>query len=546
MKKILCLLFSSVLFINASFADTDKLYEQAMAHVEQQDYAKALPLFEEAAATGNVSAQFALGLMYYRGNGVPRSAGKAKEWFEKAAILGHAKAQFNLGWMYQNGQGVSQSYFNAAKWYEKAAAQEHSRAQLALGKMYAKGQGVTQSDAKAKKWLDKAVAQGNKEAKVYLLEMEDADNRISAQARARAERDAQNKDRANIRANLREQERKKAQEKSQKKSGEGFVYFIVFVVIVWFVIFRLNTIRKGRLPTLQEKVAEVQPVYGKVADNRGTQALGKLGEKYVQGIDTAKNKAQALKQATQKDVKSNAEATELQHTREESNETIVYKETVDYDATQGQQSGAYHYDDSAQAAVTQHIFDETVLHMDEQVPPNKSDLADVLGAADLEKVIPHNKGNGEEKSDVCDEVAGKTIEWYEQAAAQGDAQAQTYLGHLYCEGEGVAQDLARAKKLFEMAVAQGYMPAHTSLAKMHESGQGAIQSYVRAAGLYRKAAAQGDSKAQMALGQMYEKGQGVFKNHEQAIHYYKLACENGELAACDALERLSNKDGCFY
>jgi TPR repeat protein len=55
-------------------------------------------------------------------------------WFRKAAEQGHASAQYNLGMMYLKGQGVTHNYQEAAKWFQKAAEQGHAKAQKALQK----------------------------------------------------------------------------------------------------------------------------------------------------------------------------------------------------------------------------------------------------------------------------------------------------------------------------------------------------------------------------------------------------------------------------
>lgn len=50
---------------------------------------------------------------------------------EKAA-QGFAKAQYNLGLMYFKGEGVKQDFSQAKLWYEKAAAQGDAEAKKAL------------------------------------------------------------------------------------------------------------------------------------------------------------------------------------------------------------------------------------------------------------------------------------------------------------------------------------------------------------------------------------------------------------------------------
>jgi FOG: TPR repeat, SEL1 subfamily len=52
------------------------------------------------AENGNARAQFALGVMYHEGKGMPQDYAKAVRWFRDAANQGNAYAQHNLGVMY--------------------------------------------------------------------------------------------------------------------------------------------------------------------------------------------------------------------------------------------------------------------------------------------------------------------------------------------------------------------------------------------------------------------------------------------------------------
>lgn len=73
------------------------------------------------AESGNLSAQFNLGLMYDDGQRVHQSFTLAFKWYERAANKGDADAQTKLGLMYKNGKGMLQDVVIAAAWYEKAA-----------------------------------------------------------------------------------------------------------------------------------------------------------------------------------------------------------------------------------------------------------------------------------------------------------------------------------------------------------------------------------------------------------------------------------------
>ncbi|MEQ9123247.1 MAG: tetratricopeptide repeat protein, partial [Alphaproteobacteria bacterium] len=57
----------------------------------------------------------------------------------------------------------------------------------------------------------------------------------------------------------------------------------------------------------------------------------------------------------------------------------------------------------------------------------------------------------------------KARRWYEAAARQGDANAQTNLGVMYATGLGAPQDDDIAERWFRLAAAQGNQDAQDNL-----------------------------------------------------------------------------------
>ncbi|MGB3097213.1 MAG: tetratricopeptide repeat protein, partial [Candidatus Deferrimicrobiaceae bacterium] len=53
---------------------------------------------------------------------VPQDHTKAAKWFRKAGEQGDAQAQYNLGLMYDKGQGVPQNYILAHMWFNLAVS----------------------------------------------------------------------------------------------------------------------------------------------------------------------------------------------------------------------------------------------------------------------------------------------------------------------------------------------------------------------------------------------------------------------------------------
>jgi TPR repeat protein len=113
----------------------------------------------------------------------------------------------------------------------------------------------------------------------------------------------------------------------------------------------------------------------------------------------------------------------------------------------------------------------------------------------------------------------------------GDAQAQSYLGMMYRDGQGVPQDYGKAFDLFHKAANQDYAPAQFFLAEMYGNGLGVQQDYTLAATWYRKAADQGFVNAEFVLGVMYHDGQGVPQDNAQAMELLSQAADLGNARA---------------
>ncbi|WP_307781402.1 tetratricopeptide repeat protein [Psychrobacter sp. H8-1] len=92
------------LFKNSFISKTTIFLVAAMFSVSAiaMDFRQNLRLANQ----GNASAQYNLGVMYYKGKGVQKNNAKAVEWFKQAAKQGHTKSQYNLEIMYSNGESA--------------------------------------------------------------------------------------------------------------------------------------------------------------------------------------------------------------------------------------------------------------------------------------------------------------------------------------------------------------------------------------------------------------------------------------------------------
>ena len=103
------------------------------------------------------------------------------------------------------------------------------------------------------------------------------------------------------------------------------------------------------------------------------------------------------------------------------------------------------------------------------------------------------------------EDPAEAAKWTRKSAEQGDVEAQTLLGALYSNGEGVPQDHAESRKWTRLAALQGHPAAHNNLGSAYQFGSGVPQNNVMAHMWYNIAAAGGDKLAVWGKKRMAEK-----------------------------------------
>ena len=108
MIKILLLVCLS--FISSSLYAEEIIksnYDLGSDAYNNGDFLKAFEYFNDSAQKEkDARAQFALGLMYFNGRGIPRDDNKALEWFTKSAEQNNQGAMFIIARMYIEGNGV--------------------------------------------------------------------------------------------------------------------------------------------------------------------------------------------------------------------------------------------------------------------------------------------------------------------------------------------------------------------------------------------------------------------------------------------------------
>lgn len=93
------------------------------------DFEKALQTFlPMAQASNDPLAQYWLGMMHLRGQGVSQDDAEAAKFFSDSARQGLPNAQMRLAELYTEGRGVAQDYQAAYAWYAVADKIGHKQA----------------------------------------------------------------------------------------------------------------------------------------------------------------------------------------------------------------------------------------------------------------------------------------------------------------------------------------------------------------------------------------------------------------------------------
>ena len=108
-------------FHSTAWADTpEQQFQQGLEATKRGDYQTAFKLWLPLAEQGDAQAQFNLGLMYDKGQGVKQDYAESVKWVTKAAENGSAAGQFKLGVAYLLGLSVQKDRTLAKEWFGKA------------------------------------------------------------------------------------------------------------------------------------------------------------------------------------------------------------------------------------------------------------------------------------------------------------------------------------------------------------------------------------------------------------------------------------------
>jgi TPR repeat protein len=427
--------------LNISTGDTQR------ALPDQTEHALDFPALKAKAESGDPAAQYDLGLQYEKGGGVSKDIKQAAGWFMKAAEKGYTKAEAKVGELYglfgDRDSGLSFDPEKSMAWYTKAAEKGLAEAQYALGYLYATWY-LKKDSEKAAELFSKAAAQGNSPAQVSL-----GDCYANGEGMPKDPKKAVEWYTKAARLGDTEGERKLAK---CYGTGEGV------------------TKDPKKAFELYSKAAETDEVFAPID----------VGDCYITGLGVPKDPKKAVEWYSKA-------------AKNVWNSDAVFRLGLCFAEGEGVEK-------------------------------------DIDKAMELWRSLPKGYDNYQEH-----------VECYRNATegARGEAQAQ--VAEWYLEGDIVSKDVDKARKWYQKAADQGYAPAQTWLGAGHEYGfAGMPKNLVQAMGWYRKAAEQEHAYAQYRMGLFYAKGEGVPKNMQQAAYWFQRSAEKGiqwaqlELGICYA------------
>lgn len=153
----------------ATSGDPQALFEIGARFTEgragvEVDTKQAAQWYELAAERGFAPAQYRLGSLYEKGNGVPRDMARAMALYKSAADAGNAGAMHNLAVLEASGAAGTADYKAAVDWFIKAADLGITDSQFNLAILYARGNGTPQNLEESYKWFAIAAKGGDKDA----------------------------------------------------------------------------------------------------------------------------------------------------------------------------------------------------------------------------------------------------------------------------------------------------------------------------------------------------------------------------------------------
>jgi hypothetical protein len=155
------IIFITILLLSLSFNATIAQDRGTIAY-NNGEYNQAYTYWIRLARNEkNPTAQYNIGILYFKGLGQYKSIDEALRWFERAAKQDHPGASKMIGQIYEEGLiDGSVNYITAKYWYEIASNIGNSYATKKLGDFHKDGNATIINNQKARSYYEKAGSQG--------------------------------------------------------------------------------------------------------------------------------------------------------------------------------------------------------------------------------------------------------------------------------------------------------------------------------------------------------------------------------------------------
>lgn len=149
--------------------DPTAIYEIAIRYADGRGtavaYDDAQKWLEISASQGFAPAQYRLGNMYEKGEGIDRDLDKARELYLQSANNGNISAMHNLGVLLASSGSLGEMA-KAASWFRQAADFGVRDSQVNMAILHARGEGLPRDLVESYKWFAIAAAQGDQDAAI--------------------------------------------------------------------------------------------------------------------------------------------------------------------------------------------------------------------------------------------------------------------------------------------------------------------------------------------------------------------------------------------
>ncbi|MHC2463486.1 tetratricopeptide repeat protein [Bradyrhizobium embrapense] len=512
---------------------------RAIALIEKERFAEALPHLARMAEAGSAEAAYHIGRLYLQGAGVPYSRTEGARWLERSALNGNVEAQSLLASLLLQGLGsqaredrgdaaarlfsqdsTSKPDFDAAlRWAHMAADAGSPDGQALLAYILTYGPPPLRDQIQAREWYSRSASAGCAQGQLgYALSLAGDPNRA-------AHRDE-------IVENM-------------KAAAAAEIPTAVFM---------LGVLTEGGISGKHDPTATAE-LYRKAAElgHRGAQI--KWGTMLIEGTVVARDLVLGETWLRRAALAGDARAAELVGNLYAKGGALPpnYVEAASWyrRAAEGgnaaaarslssfYMTGAGVPQDNHEAARWLRIAAEAG-NLDAQVDVGNDLLERAVRGEECPPVADWfmqtaQRGNlvAAFNLGVC-LLQGIGVERNEQQAAvwlrraaEGVPEAQLMIGRLVADGRGVPADPKAARGWFARAAEGGITDAQVALAEMLVNGRGGPQDAPAALKLCEQAAANGHAGAMFALGAMYSGGHAIPVDRSKAERWFRAAAERG-------------------